>query len=56
MDKNKIITIIVAIIWVVVVFLKRFEVINLTQYRVILLILVAFYAIIYYRIRIFKKK
>jgi hypothetical protein len=56
MDKNKIVTIIVAIIWIVVVFLKRFQVINLTQYRIILLILVAFYAIIYYRIRLFKKK
>lgn len=56
MDKNKIVTIIVAAAWVVVVVLKGRGVLDMTQYRIILLILVALYALFFYRDRIFKKK
>ena len=56
MDKNKIVTIIVAIAWILVEVLKRYGVINLGQYRIILLIIVTLYALFFYRGRIFKKK
>lgn len=56
MDKNKIVTIVVAVAWVVVVILKGRGVLDMTQYRIILLILVALYALFFYRDRIFKKK
>lgn len=56
MDKNKIVTVIVALIWIVVVFLKSLGSIDLTQYRIILLILVVLYALFFYRDRIFRRK
>jgi hypothetical protein len=56
MDKNKIVTIIVAIAWAAVVFLSWFRVINMWQFRILSLILVVLYALFFYRDRIFKKK
>jgi predicted membrane protein len=56
MDKNKIVTIIVAIVWVLAVLLKAIGVISLGQFRIISLIIAALYALFFYRDRIFKKK
>jgi hypothetical protein len=56
MNKNKIVSIIVAIAWILVEILKGYGLINLGQYRIILLIIVALYAMFFYRDRIFKKK
>lgn len=56
MNKNKIVTIIVAIAWILVEILKGYGLINLGQYKIILLIIAALYALFFYRDRIFKKK
>lgn len=56
MDKNKIVTFLVLVIWIITEGLKFKSIINLGQYRIILLILVALYALFFYRNKIFKKK
>lgn len=56
MDKNKIITILVALSWLAVVVLKTMGKINLGQYRIILLVLVGFYAVYFYSTKNAKKK
>jgi hypothetical protein len=56
MDKNKLATIAVAIIWLAIIFAKSRGFITMSIYRILLLALAGVYALYYYRRQIFGKK
>lgn len=53
---DRLVTVIVAIIWAVMVILRAIDYVSVKNFRIILIVLCIIYAIFYYRDRIFPKK
>lgn len=53
---DRLVTVIVAIIWAVMVILRAIDYVSVKSFEIILIVLCIMYAIFYYRDRIFPKK